>query len=326
MSRLSRYRESISKFIKDRSCLFDETTIPDKVTKTVLYDTVVKTDMLLPILFLTIMNSQNKKNKITMQGYFAASSIQFLFLLTIFEENKDEILQKYGYECYENIKLHCLTSSGKSLFQNLEILKNSVNSDDCVDIINNVVSLYYGLVNGRALLSHSEPEFKDNKVNDEISKWYLKNNVKLKEIVDNIPCLTRESFNKNLSTKLGSIVELTMCAAWLIGGGEKKELNAIRKISGYFTQIYKLYLDFIGLEEDIYGAVKGHTNNYVINYGLQDSYELFMYNKQKFIEECMVKDLFTNTVKEIVSYIENHVDEVVDETSPDLKSNLSTAV
>lgn len=325
MSRLTRYRESVSKFIKDRSCLFNEDLNRD--VSTVIKSYVEKSDILLPILFLTVMNSQNKKNKVTMQGYYAASAIQFLFILTLIDDAKDEIVIKYGYDVYDMIKLHILISANKSLFQNIEILKNSVNKDQCVDITNSVFEIYHELVNSKTVLSSINLvrglKFKDHTVNDEVSKWYVKDDQQLKAIVEKTPCLTRESFNDALSCKLASVVELTMCCSWLIGGGDRSELGIIRKISGYFTQMYKLYVDFINLKDDIRRSIKGYSLNYVVNYGLQDSYELFMYNKQKFIEECMIHDVFTNTVKEIVSLIETHVDEVVDETSPDLKSNFS---
>ena len=48
-----------------------------------------------------------------------------------------------------------------------------------------------------------------------------------------------------------------------------------------------------------------------------------MNNKQKFIEECLKKDMYTDTIKEIISNIEIKVDNIIDETSPDLKSNVS---
>ena len=68
----------------------------------------------------------------------------------------------------------------------------------------------------------------------------------------------------------------------------------------------------------------GITRNYVLNYGLLDSHELFMYNKQKFIEECMILDIYTSTVKEIVNIIDKNIDDIIEQTSPDLRSNLTS--
>jgi hypothetical protein len=63
--------------------------------------------------------------------------------------------------------------------------------------------------------------------------------------------------------------------------------------------------------------------NYVVNYGLHHSYDLFMKHKQKFLESCMLLDTYTMTIKEIIHYIESEVEQIIDQTSPDLKSNMS---
>jgi len=56
----------------------------------------------------------------------------------------------------------------------------------------------------------------------------------------------------------------------------------------------------------------------------RNGYELFLNNKQKFIEESMVQDTYTNTIKEIIDTIENNVDMIFGSTSPDLKSTHSS--
>ena len=97
------------------------------------------------------------------------------------------------------------------------------------------------------------------------------------------------------------------------------------KLSKYYTMMYKLAEDFENIENDVMNQVDGICKNYVVNYGLQNSYEVFMTNKQKFIEELMTLDMFTNTIKEIINYIEHKVDMIIDETSPDLKSSCSNS-
>ena len=61
MSRLIRYKESLNRFIKDRSCLYDTEGIPNASIDTLLYNKIKEDDKLLAILLLTIMNNQNKK-------------------------------------------------------------------------------------------------------------------------------------------------------------------------------------------------------------------------------------------------------------------------
>jgi len=45
-----------------------------------------------PILLLTVMNNQNKKNHISMQGYYLASSIEFLIIFLQVIESKKKLL------------------------------------------------------------------------------------------------------------------------------------------------------------------------------------------------------------------------------------------
>ena len=109
---------------------------------------------------------------------------------------------------------------------------------------------------------------------------------------------------------------------WLLGCGDLKSINDVSKMANQFTMLYKLYLDFINLENDILNS-NNICLNYVANYGLHYSYDLFMKHKQKFIESCMILDTYTITIKEIIHFIESAVEQIIDQTSPDLISNMS---
>ena len=109
MSRLGRYKESLNKFIKDRSCLFGD-NIPDGI-ESILYEEIKNCDLLLPILLLTIMNNQNKKNRISMQGYFAAAGIVFITAMLNITEKKNIFIEKYGINKYQIIINYLILSS-----------------------------------------------------------------------------------------------------------------------------------------------------------------------------------------------------------------------
>ena len=57
MSRIQKYKESLYRFIKDKSCLMKTN---DEISN-FIYEKVKKDDLLFSILLLTIMNNQNKK-------------------------------------------------------------------------------------------------------------------------------------------------------------------------------------------------------------------------------------------------------------------------
>jgi hypothetical protein len=75
MSRVSRYHDSFKAFINKRSCLSD-------IQGSDVYESIRShlddNQYILPILMLTITNNQNKKNKVSFLGYYAASGIEFL--------------------------------------------------------------------------------------------------------------------------------------------------------------------------------------------------------------------------------------------------------
>jgi hypothetical protein len=105
-----------------------------------------------------------------------------------------------------------------------------------------------------------------------------------------------------------------------LGGGDEKTLDSLDKIGTSFANMIKLADDFMNLEKDIENS-ETYTKNYIVNFGFQNSFEMFIDNKQKFIEGCIILDIYTNTVKEIVDLIECKVDLIIDKSSPDMVSH-----
>lgn len=330
MSRILKYKESLLKFIKDRSCLFDENNLPEKDVEVFLMNNIKRNNMILPILFLTIMNNQNKKNGLSLQGYYVASSIEFLDIVLNILEKKKEIKKEINKQFNDgqiNINMiiqYLIFCVNKSLYQNLECIKRFVHPNLFISIFMNLIEIYNETISFQNIFNNNiKLEIAESKLNNDILKWYIRDNNQLKEKYFQLKQITIESLNNYINKKIGSLCVLAICAGWILGGGNEKELNKIKKIGRYFSMIFKLARDFCSIEKDIVNCKNGITTNYVINYGLQESYELFMYNKQKFIEETMMINIYTTTIKEIIDSIETKVDEIIDETSPDIKSNCS---
>lgn len=324
MNRILKYKESLLKFIRDRSCLFDKSNLPDEKIETTLLNRIKTSNMILPILFLTIMNSQNKKNNISIQGYYTASSIEFAELLFYFLEHKDEVLMNLNHNLYEKMLKYLILCTNRSIYQNLDSINRFLQPTNFTTIFINIMSIYNDNISYQNLLADIKLEYSETKPNKDLEKWYIKDNQALKQAFNTIKQIKRETFMNYINKKIGSLCEMALCMGWILGGGEPSELPKIRKISRYFTMIYKLARDFCTIDDDLKNAKNGVTWNYIINYGLQESYELFMHNKQKFIQETMMIDIYTTTIKEIIDCIEIKVDAIIDETSPDLKSTCST--
>lgn len=301
MSRLYKYKDCIVKFLKDRCC------IQESRNKEIITKQILNIDPLLAIVLLTIMNSQQKKHNLTSQGYYAASSIL--------------ILQLY---CNTNIddKSCIINYATKSLWQNLNLFQNNIQDvTKRSNIIQNVMNYYFNNINGITNMPNEQIEF-DGKPNVDVKKWYIKED-RMLEHFNSLQKIKIESYNKLIMGQMIKVVEMAVFIGFMLGGGDVKDTTKLTKLVTYYAYFYKLYIDFINLEDDLNKTTK-YSTNYVINYGILNSYESFMSNKQKFIEECMLKDMYTSTIKEIVNYISSSVDQIIDETSPDLRSNASS--
>ena len=305
MSRVNKYRESLLRFIKDRSNL--KSYIPnEEMLENVLTD-ISLSSMLPSILLLTTMNSQTKKRKISVQGYYASASVEFL----------NQMVLKH-----RNVNPYLLMASTYAFFQNVESIKNFIDDKSCFTISLNLTNIYTSSC--RPELIQGPPSVgSGKKPSPEAVKWWYKDNPEFLAKFKQIKQLDRTAYDDYVSLTYGSMAEIAMCSGWLLGGGDVKGLSKIRKISRYFSMIYKLMVDFTRVEDDV-NECQEYCSNYVVNYGLQESYEMFMYNKQKFIEECLILDIYTYTIKEIVGYIDEKVEGVIDQTSPDLKSTCSS--
>lgn len=325
MSRIQKYKESLHKFIKDKSCLMDNSNQNYTQLNNLIYNRIKNNDLMYPILLLTMMNNQNKKNHISMQGYFVASSIEFLCILIEVIENKNDIVSKLGNDSYNKITNMLIINSNKSLQQNMESVKNPYqnNPQQLVNIMINSMSV----LNSTLKLINTFDDFKfittDHNCDNDIINWYLKTDKELIDKFKSFKQVSKESMNEYIEKKHVSMCELAIVLGWIIGGGNIKILNKFKKSAKYFAIMYKISRDFENLTNDIKSS-NGYTSNYVLNYGLQDSYEIFLSNKEKFIEESMIEDVYTNTIKEIIDTIEDTVDVIIEQTSPDLKSNYSS--
>lgn len=326
MSRLLRYKESLQKFIKDRSCLLEKKNIPNEDIETLAYDAIKGSDLILPILLLTVMNNQNKKKHISIQGYHGAVSIEFMSQMVNIIDGKEEYIEKYGSKNYAEVINYMMLCTNKSLYNNLESVKDSIVGDLATKIFLKSIEVYNEKMTYENLLNNYEFRITEEPPNDDIIKWYFKENEEVIKIFSALRKIEKASFEEYMEKKVGSLCEIALSIGWIIGCGDVEILNKIIKLSKNFAILYKLSNDFSRLEEDILKNKNGVVKNYVVNYGLQESYEAFMENKQKFLEEVMTLDIYTSTIKEIMRYIENKVDEVVDGSSPELKSYCSSVM
>lgn len=315
MSRISRYQDSMSRFIKNKSCIND---LQDQHIKHYIFEIVSEFDHVVSILLLTVLNNQGKKNGMTLHGYYTASSIEIMMIIIKLLDNEKKYNTKYGSRNVQRIITELIGSINICLSQNIESIQPHYAKDKVLKIFHTCIKL----INKRItkLISNESLEVDKKIKTTDIIKYHFYDAQKIKQKLVKLKQVKESSLINFINDKYGSVCQLSLELGWLLGGGDEKTLPNLDKIGTYFSIMVKLANDFINIESEIDNS-ETYTKNYVVNFGFQNSFELFIDNKQKFIEACILLDIYTNTVKEIVDLIENKVDEVIDKSSPDLKSH-----
>lgn len=318
MSRIARYKESLNRFIKEKSEILN---INKKENETEeikrIYEKIKKSDKILSIILLTIMNSQNKKKKAAMQGYYAAASIEYIIILIkIIDDKKIEEGEKY------KIIMLLLNEISESIKKNVESISNYISKEETYEMMIEIIEKKNKLLNYNNILNKYKFKIEEEEIDNKIIKWYFKNNEEAKKRIKKIKKIKKESMKEYIKKKYISVSELAFTIGWILGSGKKEKKENIKSISKNFGMLYKLTKDFQNIERDYYNSEE-ITNNYIVNYGIQNAHEEFMKNKHIFIEKAMRMNIYTGTIQEIVNKLENIIDEIIDETSPDIISNLS---
>lgn len=311
MSRISRYQESIKRFIENRSCL---TNIKGSEYENFIKNNIGKDNYVLSILFLTIMNKQTKKNHTSYQGYYAASGIEFMRIFMEYHMRND----------VHNLNNLLIMLCMKSWNQNIETIKKHISKDKIIKLYSQFINIFSEKFGVDKVL-YPVDNTKRVKNTSDLHRYFFKDKSdKLKDKFLKINQYEISTLNSILENKVCSLCEFVVIVAWVFGGGNDLNYSRLIKAGRSFGIIYQLSKDFQNIEYDLQNSENNETLNYVINCGIQDSYEIFLHNKQQFIEESMNLDIFSSTVKEIIDMLEQKVNNVIDKTTPDLKSSYST--
>lgn len=315
MSRISRYQESMKRFIKNKSCIND---LQNQHIKNYILEIISEFDHVTSILLLTVLNNQSKKNGITLHGYYIASSIEIMMVIVKLLDNEKKYNKKYGAKNVQNMLTELIGLINICLSQNIESIQPHYTKEKVLKIFHTCIRL----INKRIhrLISNESLEVDKKFKTTDIIKFHFSDLQKIKNKLVKLKQVKESSLTNFINDKYGSICQLSLELGWLIGGGDEKTLGNLDKIGTYFSIMVKLASDFLNIESDIDNN-DTYTKNYIVNFGFQNAFELFIDNKQKFIEGCILLDIYTNTVKEIVDLIENKIDEVIDKSSPDMKSH-----
>jgi len=309
MNRISKYRESFLRFIKDKcqgNCIDHY-----------VYDMIKGSDLVFPILLLTVMNNRNKKNQISMQGYCVATCIELLNCLTVLIEKKEIILEDIGLDRYLGLFGGVIVAAGRFFQMNCDSIKGVFSSAAFLNIVLASMGSYCGYIESAVSLMNLKFVQDNVEYQNDVIEWFIKDNTALIESYKKNMLLSKKVLNEYIAHKNTTLCEMAIVLGWIMGGGDVKEIEKLKRIAKNFSMVHKISRDFENLEDDI---TNGNRFNYVLNYGIQASYEQFTDSKHRFTEEAMMIDIYTDTIKEIVKNIDQQVDDFIDQTSPDIKS------
>lgn len=311
MSRVLRYQESIKRFINDRMCYNDIQKNNINMYNIIINELVDK-EYIFPILTLTIMNNRTKKNNQVYQGYYAAVCIECI----------RNIYQNINKLNYNKLNETMIILALKLWNQNIFLIKKKLSNDKILKLFYQYNDYIYDKIS--KMLLETEKKYEEVMRSDIHRSYLNKIDIKLRNNFLNLKHQTEESLNNNIKNNICQLSELALILGWLIGGGSEFYLSKLAKIAENFGFMYKISYDFKNLKKDIETINTNISDNYVLNRGIQASFEKFNELKDKFIEEAMLLEILSPTVNEIINILENNVNTTIDETNPDFKSTYST--
>lgn len=312
MSRISRYQESMKKYMKNKSCL----TQLDTINKQIFYDIIEDCDYLIPIVLLTILSNQNRKNKTTLHGYYMGCGIELGIIMSKLEDG-------YRYHTLNRKsiinKIHSLINI--CLSQNIEHIQSSFDKEKVLNIYHFCIKY----CNDKIYSIEEDVKFQNTQefVRTDVTKFNFKNMDIIKNKMKTLKQVNINDMMTFINNKYGNICKIATVVGWLLGNGDIKILQDIEKIGNLLGILLKISYDFTNMEYDILNNHLDYSTNFVINFGIQAGFELFVNSKVQFIEGCAIYDMYSNTMKEVIDCIESRINTCIENTTIDLKSSFT---
>lgn len=317
MSRVHKYKESLYKFITDKYVnLFDLSSD----IKSYVLDKLKDHDMITTIFLLTIVNNSNKKTNCQIQCYHIAAASELILFISKINNNIQKTIDKIG--AINTIQMINVINMNISIAiqRNIESIRLSLN--DNPQLGQNICLIWEAWNKCQIKLNECKKYHAivtKKKCSKTVSDWYFKEDTKLINQINSMNQISKESMIEYIDLFIIPMTNFCLSCAWIIGMNDKKDLNLICKSYAY---MYKIAFDFENITTDVTALI---NTNYVINFGIQTSYEAFLLHKEKFISELMNIDMFTVTISEIIDNFEEKIDLIIDTSSPDLKSSYSSS-
>jgi hypothetical protein len=322
MSKISKHRENIYNFITSKSCF------SNIIDKEILKEFIENDMCLYPIALLSVFSTQIKKNKAKSYHTLHVASALILMIMNVsINENKKYYENKYGENNIKKIQNQATIFIFEAITQNIRTMENTIGPDVSGKIQKKISSILH-----EKLLVLTEDNIKENNLKIKKSD-IIKYKFDDKNIIENkykkLKRIDKNELIYYIEQKYGSIGQCAFIFGWLMGMGNdnQKVIDSILRIGSSFGILVKLTHDFYNLENNIKLSNDNDTSyNFVINYGIHECFRLYDENKIKFLEGCMINEIYSSSIKELMEKIDKTYDKCLKNTELELQSQYSSFV
>jgi len=316
MSRILRYQNTISSFIKSKSCYIE-------VLPTESLQILCDHNHYCAILLLTIFNGQFKKKKTGIHCYPVACGIDGLSLIVDIIDNSKFYRKKYNDTfCIKFIKI--ITEQIETCIDQCIKLYDSVMESDEMKQLSNSILLYIypKIIN---IIQENELHGEVSHIKNDIIKYKFKNS----SLINKYKKFKRISYDDIINftnNKYGLLGKCVFVVGWKLGFGDKNQISEVENIGELFGTILKLSNDFENLERDLELSDETSTN-IVLNIGIEKSFSLFMEYKYKIYSSSIKLKIITKNdtiLKELIDILEKKIMTIINSTDIDTKTEFSS--
>lgn len=247
-------------------------------------------------------------------------------MLVVVGENIDYYENKYGSPCIQKLMDQSIIFIFSAITQNNKTMENALEPV----LYNKIQKKMLSFLQEKLLLLTERKNIHDKKnkmKRTDIIKYRFKDTDIIDTKYRKLSRIENDDMKKYINDKYGMIGQCTFVFGWLMGGGDQnqKNIDAMMELGSLFGTLVKVVTDFHDVEEHIKYANEV-SYNYVVNFGIHASFELYDESKIKFIEECMRNNMYSNTIKEVIEELEIMFDDCLKNTDIELESQYSSFV
>jgi hypothetical protein len=308
MNRISKYRQSIDKFINDKI------DFHDIYFKQFIISELSKSNFYISISILTITNKLCYIFNCSQHGYFFAVSTELLFFLKHMVE-QDSLYKRLLENKYVTYIGNLISIIYKLIFQNIHLLSKPNATLKTVHITYlNIINLVYMLIN--RILIKDNTSYETHKKQTTIPHL----DVIQIEVLNNIEKIKKDDLKDyvffNYGMILSNILEI-ICLSF----DDKDHLEIMKQIGIDLSLVLRLNIDLCYLNHDIDHIVQynvDYSNNFIIHTDIFQTFETYMEVKQKVIENLLKCSFLTETFKDMFEMFDKSFDSLLEETNPEM--------